>query len=365
MTLFYIGIMSGTSLDGIDLALAKIEDNKTTCIATHDYPIPQMLRETAQRITQGEPLTIQELGTFDHQLGHLYADAVLDFLAQHPQSRSSIRAIGCHGQTVFHQPTGDARFTMQLGDANIIAARTGIDVVADFRRKDMALGGQGAPLVPAFHQTLFTQVDKTRVVLNIGGIANVSILHASGDVLGFDTGPGNGLLDAWCEKHTGQAFDLNGEWACQGKVIPALLSALLSDVYFNAPTPKSTGREYFNLNWLTQFGVDKYSAKDVQRTLIALTARSICDAVSPYQCQEILLCGGGAHNPLIISDIKALQPESCHITTTRSIGINSDYMEALAFAWLAYCRVHHINSNLISVTGASRSIPLGVIYPAD
>lgn len=366
----YIGVMSGTSLDGIDTALVEVSPEKTTFIIGDTTPMPPAIKQSILSLALGQKTDLPTIGVLDNALGHLYAEAVLQLLSKASLSSSDITAIGNHGQTVFHQPTSPTPFTMQLGDANIIAARTTITTVADFRRKDMALGGQGAPLVPAFHQTLFSSKDSTTVVVNIGGIANISVLQPAKATIGYDTGPGNMLLDAWIGQSIGQRYDKDGAYALSGDVIPELLSSLLADAYFHTPSPKSTGREYFNLHWLeqhlTKLRVTPLS-QDVQATLTELTAISIANEIKRYQTglqPECLVCGGGARNQHLMERIKLHLP-NWRTDTTDSKGISSEYMEAIAFAWLAYRRVNNLTSNLPEVTGASKAASLGVIYPAD
>lgn len=364
----YIGVMSGTSMDGVDTALVEIDDDHIELVAHHDTPMPKALKQRLLQVCMGQPTHLIEIGELDHQLGHLFADAVNQLLLKTATNPSEVRAIGNHGQTVFHQPTGAAPFTIQLGDANIIAAKTGIDTIADFRRKDMALGGQGAPLVPAFHQQIFASQDSSVVVLNIGGIANISVLPVNGPVVGYDTGPGNMLMDAWCQLHTGKPFDQDAYFALQGQVNHALLVRLLQEPYFSLPAPKSTGRELFNLDWLKQhLTTDDLFAHDVQNTLCEFSAQSIANEVRRHQQgpkPELLVCGGGARNPLLMGRLTVLLDDWLVMPTTDK-GINGDYMEAMAFAWLAQRRVHGLPSNLPDVTGASKLASLGVVYFAD
>ncbi|ASG06708.1 anhydro-N-acetylmuramic acid kinase [Vibrio anguillarum] len=361
----YIGVMSGTSMDGVDTALVEMDGNQIRLLAHADFPMPEDLKQRLLNVCIGQSTNVQEIGELDHLLGHLFADAVIALLAQSGYQACDIRAIGCHGQTVFHQPNGNTPFTMQLGDANIISSKTGIDTVADFRRKDMALGGQGAPLVPAFHDTIFKSTDSSVVVLNIGGIANISVLRPQQKVLGYDTGPGNILMDAWCFEQTGHKFDDNGMWARSGKVHQPLLERLNQEPYLALNAPKSTGRELFNLPWLQQILAEfSLAAEDVQRTLCEYTALTIATQVAHYQCgpaPELLLCGGGARNPLLV---ERLQAHLAHwsIMPTSDKGVDSDYMEAMAFAWLAQRRLHNLPSNLPEVTGASALASLGVVY---
>ncbi|WP_261816701.1 anhydro-N-acetylmuramic acid kinase [Vibrio gallicus] len=362
----YIGIMSGTSLDGVDLALASFENGNTQCLATFEYPIPWELKQKTLAVCQGQATTLAEIGELNQRFARLYSEATIAFLTQHSIERESITAIGCHGQTVFHQPTGPFPFTTQIGDPNYIAIHTGIKVVADFRSKDIALGGQGAPLVPAYHQTLFSREHSTKVVLNIGGIANISVLKPDTSVLGYDTGPGNMLMDAWIHRHQAKPYDKQGKLAQQGSVNSGLLEQLMTDPFLGQAYPKSTGREHYNLAWLdTQLqNFSDISVADVQATLLEFTARSISE-----QCQyhahgnnnQLMICGGGANNPALVSRIKQLVP-TWQVTDTDAHGISSDYMEALAFAWLAHRRIHQLPSNLPQVTGAREKTSLGVIY---
>ncbi|MDA9557514.1 anhydro-N-acetylmuramic acid kinase [Vibrio sp.] len=363
----YIGVMSGTSMDAVDTALVSFHHNQVQLIAHDDYPMPQELKDRLLNMCLGQATNLLELGEVDYLLGHLFADAVNALIEKSGVKASDIRAIGNHGQTVFHQPTGAAPFTMQLGDANIIAAKTGIDTIADFRRKDMALGGQGAPLVPAFHQTLFQSDDSSVVILNIGGIANISVLRPNEKVLGYDTGPGNMLMDAFGERHTGQKFDKDAEFARQGHLDHDLLTHLLKEPYLATPAPKSTGRELFNMPWLdAQLASFDCEAKDIQRTLCEYTAITIANEVKRFHVgstPELLVCGGGVRNPLLMERLQAHLVD-WSIADTKERGVDSDYMEAIAFAWLAQRRIHNLPSNSPEVTGASQAVSLGVIYPA-
>jgi len=364
----YIGIMSGTSLDGIDTALVEIDNNQVRLLDSYDHPIPDSLKQRILDVSLGQQTSLPEIGQIDHLLGKLYAQAVHALLDKSGHKASDITAIGNHGQTVFHQPAGQTPFTIQLGDANIIAALTQIDTVADFRRKDIALGGQGAPLVPAFHQSLFQSQGSTVVVLNIGGIANLSVLRPQQAVIGYDTGPGNMLMDAWCHLHEGKAFDKDAQLASKGNIDQALLSELLKEPYLALSAPKSTGRELFNLPWLETI-VSRYSTSvaDVQRTLCEYTAQTIANEVSKFKLgdnPELLTCGGGAHNPLLMQRLAELLPE-WQVMPTDDKGVDSNNMEAMAFAWLAYRRIHNQPSNLPEVTGASKLASLGVMYFAD
>ncbi len=359
----YIGVMSGTSLDGIDLVAVKFTGQTPHLLAKRMMAFPQKMKELLIALSQGEKITLQEIGQINHLLGQTYADCINLFIEEYQINKHDIQAIGCHGQTVFHQPESEYPFTMQLGDANIIAIKTGILTVADFRRKDMALGGQGAPLVPAFHAAMFSDPNICRVIVNIGGIANITILQPNEAVEGYDTGPGNMLMDAWINKHKGSAFDRNGEWASEGLVDLAFLHQLLSAPYFSKPQPKSTGRELFHLTWLEEqialFG-QSLKAEDIQASLLRFTARSIANEIKMRPAGELLVCGGGAKNQQLM---KALQEELplWKVIDTDSI-MDSDYVEAIAFAWLASRTLSGKPGNLPEVTGASRECLLGAIY---
>ncbi|SAI92933.1 anhydro-N-acetylmuramic acid kinase [Klebsiella aerogenes] len=363
----FIGVMSGTSLDGVDVVLAAINENMVAQQASLSYPIPVNLKEDILAICQGQQLTLSQLGRLDNRLGRLFSDAVLALMRQQNLQPEDVVAIGCHGQTVWHEPTGDAPHTMQIGDNNQIAAHTGVTVVGDFRRRDMALGGQGAPLVPAFHQALLAHPVERRMVLNIGGIANLSLLVPGQPVRGYDTGPGNMLMDAWIWRQCGKPYDKDAQWASEGKVLLPLLQDMLSDPWFPLPAPKSTGREYFNYGWLEKHlaRFTHLRGQDVQATLTELTAVTISEQVLlSGGCERLLVCGGGARNPLLMARLAALLPGT-EVTTTDDAGISGDDMEALAFAWLAWRTLAGLPGNLPSVTGASEATILGAIYPAN
>lgn len=364
----YIGIMSGTSLDGIDTALVETNGHQIRLLAHDEFKIDKQLRQDVLDVCIGQQTNLVSIGRLDHRLGLAFAQAVNQLINKHHLNPNEIMAIGSHGQTVFHDPDGPYPFTMQLGDANIICAQTQIHTVADFRRKDMAYGGQGAPLVPAFHQALFGHLKTNIIVLNMGGIANISLI-SEGKTLGYDTGPANMLMDAWIERHTGQKYDRDGHFAAQGSVHEKLLERLLSEPFFSRATPKSTGRELFNLPWLDkQLEGLEISPQDVQATLLELTAQSIVNEVNQFtkaeKENELLACGGGAQNPLLMARIKALLP-NWQIDNTLKYGVDSDYMEAMAFAWLAHQTIHQKTGNLAAVTGASQNAILGAVYFAD
>ncbi|MEZ8131946.1 anhydro-N-acetylmuramic acid kinase [Enterovibrio norvegicus] len=363
----YIGIMSGTSLDGIDIVAADFSASAPALFHKAMYPFPDALKSKLIGLSKGEPITLEEIGTIDHFLGKTYTETVNRFLAETGLDPNDVLAIGCHGQTVFHKPTGPMPFTMQLGDANLIATLTGITTVADFRRKDMALGGQGAPLVPAFHQSLFADATTSRVVLNIGGIANISVIEPNKPVVGFDTGPGNMLMDSWINHHKGKAYDHDGEWAASGTINRSLLEQMLSEPYFDLPAPKSTGRELFHQGWLnTQLALLNESVlpEDVQATLLAFTATSIANDVKSISEGELLVCGGGAQNAALMASLQRLLPR-WQVMPTDAKGIDGDSLEALAFAWLAKQAMEGKPGNVPEVTGASRPCRLGAIYYPD
>ncbi|MCW8820846.1 MAG: anhydro-N-acetylmuramic acid kinase [Sulfurovum sp.] len=351
----YIGIMSGTSLDGVDVVLCEINNSECTLVSALEYPIPLELKSDILTMIESKN-TLGAVGEIDHRLGLLFTQAVGAMLIRESIDARSIKAIGLHGQTLWHAPTGEHPFSMQLGDPNILTAKTGIAVVADFRRKDIALGGQGAPFAPAFHDFIFSNINDAVCVVNIGGMANITVL---GDkLIGYDTGCGNVLLDMWIAEHEGRAYDKDGEWARSGTVDYALLDAMISDDYFSHPYPKSTGREKFNTDWLQSHLRGKtHNPEDVQRTLLELTALSISNEVLKFNRDIALLCGGGSKNSFLVDRIKALMPN-----VEVAIAQNADYIEAMTFAWLAYKRVHKEVVNLKDVTGASDNAILGGIY---
>ncbi|OOF61585.1 anhydro-N-acetylmuramic acid kinase [Rodentibacter pneumotropicus] len=368
---YYIGIMSGTSLDGVDIALVDFSLSKPKLVASDFTPMPNDLREKITTLVQSGETTLKQLGMLDHQLGLLYVDCVNHFLQSRKFPAEQIQAIGCHGQTIWHSPLGRFPFTMQIGDMNLLAARTGITTVGDFRRKDMAFGGQGAPLVPAFHQAVFFDPNYATVVLNIGGISNVSLLIPNQPVMGFDTGTGNTLLDQWIEKHLGIPYDKNGEWAATGQINEVLLDNLLEESFFRQPPPKSTGRELFNLSWLEQkiqnitTNSTALLPQDIQATLVEFTVSSIAASLNSIDTtlpKRLLVCGGGAKNKFIMQRLANSLP-NWEIYTTNKFGMDADYVEAAAFAWLAYRRINHQTGNLPDVTGAQRAVGLGAIFP--
>lgn len=360
----YLGLISGTSVDGIDAALASFEPAPRLHAAL-TLAYPPGLRTRLLELAQGDgATTLDEIGGLDARIAECFAQAALAVLERAGLSPQDVTALGSHGQTLRHRPNANPRFTMQLGDPNVIAERTGITTVADFRRADFAAGGEGAPLLPIFHATLFAHSGEVRGVLNLGGIANLSVLQADGSVLGFDVGPANGLLDAWCALHTGAAFDRDGTFAARGQADHVLLERLLDEDYFRAAPPKSTGREQFHLDWLrARLEERALKAEDVQATLVELTASSVADAVHSYAkgARELLVCGGGTHNPLLMHALQsALAPLAVYSTAGR--GVDPDYVEATAFAWLARERLAGRPGNLPGVTNAKGLRVLGGVY---
>lgn len=358
----YIGLMSGTSADGIDAALVDFNSAKPVLVEHHFTEFNTELRVRILALNHPGHDEINRLGELDHLLGKVFAEAANTLLEKSGVTASDIRAIGSHGQTIRHHP--QLAFTLQIGDPNIIAAKTGITTVADFRRRDMAHGGQGAPLVPAFHQTILTNTEYDTAVVNIGGVANITFLpcDTQKSILGFDTGPGNNLMDAWTQQHLQKTHDKNGDWAKQGTASIDLLEKLLSDAYFKTPPPKSTGPEYFNLTWLQKHLSHRYKDVDVQATLAELTAVTITHAVKNLMTQgEILICGGGVHNQYLMQRLASLL-EPLHVGSTEAHGVNPDWMEAMAFAWLAKQTLERKPGNVTQVTGAKQSAILGGVY---
>ncbi|MFP8966682.1 anhydro-N-acetylmuramic acid kinase [Pokkaliibacter sp. CJK22405] len=365
---YYIGLMSGTSMDGIDAVLAEISSPNSPLairtVSTASAPFSAELYKTLDSLSRSGEDEIYRLGQADIHLAHTYASLVESLLTNSGIHRDEIMAIGSHGQTIRHHPDIATPFTLQIGDPNTLAELTDINVVGDFRRRDIAAGGEGAPLVPAFHQALFGSTDDFRILLNIGGMANISILGQQ-DLLGYDTGPGNILMDSWCRQHLGKGFDHNGEWAASGKIDTALLDSLLGEAYFHAPFPKSTGRELFNLTWLKSHTEDfSLSPEDIQATLTELTATSIANEISKHNSAgEIYVCGGGALNSHLMSRLANALPR-WKVKSTTDLGVDPQWMEALAFAWLARQRVHKLPANAPTVTGAKGLRILGALYEA-
>jgi len=363
----YLGLISGTSADGVDVALCSFTAHPRLHAAlTHPYPEP--LRRRILALAQGDGrIALDELGALNVEIAQDFANAANLLLRQQGIAPQQITALGSHGQTVRHRPQAAQPYTMQLGDGNVIAERTGIATVTDFRGRDIAAGGQGAPLAPAFHAAMLARDGRARVVLNLGGIANITILAAERDapLRGFDTGPASCLLDAWAQLHLDTPFDAGGAFAARGTPNAPLLSRLLADPYFAAPPPKSTGREVFHLHWLQQhLAAVALAPEDVQATLLALSARSIADAVRRHApgASELLVCGGGVHNPVLMAAIGAeLAP--LPVVSTAARGVDPDFVEAMLFAWLARERIAgHAVKNFFGVTGARGPRVLGAVY---
>ena len=369
MSELYLGLMSGTSMDGIDAVLAEFRDHSfRRVVAAHTTRYPAALRRRLLRVAQDrEALDPLEFCELDQAVARTFARAAGMLLSRRPREARRVRAIGSHGQTVFHEP--EAKFSLQLGDPNLIAALTALTTVADFRRRDLALGGQGAPLVPGFHHAVFASPRESRCVVNIGGIANVTIIPgADADrVRGFDTGPGNGLLDEWSSAHGRGAFDRGGRWAASGACDARLLEALLEDPYFGRKPPKSTGRGAFNLRWARRRfpRLGRLQGASVQRTLLELTARTIADAVARHapSTRRVLVCGGGVHNTQLMRRLRELLSPRL-VQDTGAYGLDPMHVEGAAFAWLAMRAIRGLPGNVPAVTGASRPAVLGGVYPA-
>ena len=365
---YYIGLMSGTSLDGIDAGLYDFTEQKAQVIDFYYQAYPAEIKEKIQVISSGTPLSLKEYGELDTQLGEFYAQACLSLLKQSNIKALAIKAIGSHGQTLYHSPNSSLPFSLQIGDPNIICHRTNITTIADFRRKDIAAGGQGAPLVPAFHRALFYNPIKNNVIVNIGGIANITVLpkEASQAVYGFDTGPGNTLMNHWISQHKNEPYDANGDWAATGKLQNTLLVHLKNDLYFSKTMPKSTGTEYFSKQWLRQklSTYTQYKAEDIQYTLCQLTAETIAEAIllSAPETDDVFICGGGVHNKTLMDCLSSLLKKP--ILSTEALGVPPDQVEAMAFAWLAKQSLEGLTGNLPEATGADSSVILGGIYQA-
>ncbi|GLH32182.1 anhydro-N-acetylmuramic acid kinase [Pseudomonas sp. BR1R-5] len=360
----YLGVMSGTSLDGLDIALIE-QGEQLKLLATHYLPMPADLRQQLLALCASGPDEIARAALAENRWASLAAEGIQQLLKTQGLQPDAIRAIGSHGQTIRHEPARG--FTVQIGNPALLAELTGITVVADFRRRDVAAGGQGAPLVPAFHETLFGRLGQRLAVLNVGGFSNLSLIEHDKPVHGFDCGPGNVLLDAWVERKRGQAYDADGAWAATGVVQTDLLDALLSDPFFAGSGPKSTGREVFNLPWLDGHlaRMPHYRDEDVQATLLELTARSIIESLRDAQqgTEALLVCGGGVRNGALMARLDALLPDA-RVTSTQAYGVDPDWVEGMAFAWLAHCCLEGIAANRPSVTAAKGLRVLGAIYPA-
>jgi anhydro-N-acetylmuramic acid kinase len=359
----YVGIMSGTSLDGIDTALLDFSGSKPRLLATHYQAYPETLKQTLLSLHQPTQNELHHTQLVANELAQGYAAATQTLLLAANANAKDVCAIGCHGQTIRHRP--DAGYTVQLGNAALLAELSGITVVSDFRSRDIAAGGQGAPLVPAFHHKMLRHPAIHRVIVNIGGISNLTNLPPGQATSGFDCGPGNLLMDAWTSRHLGLPYDKDGTWAASGVIIPALLQAFLDEPYLHACPPKSCGRDLFNMGWIEQYLHGKEAPADVQATLLALTGHAIGDAILSYcpGAEEIYLCGGGAHNQTLARHLRTALPD-CRIQLTDALGIEADWLEAIAFAWLAQQTLQSHCANLPEATGARHPCILGAIYQA-
>lgn len=355
----YIGIMSGTSMDGIDIALCDINTDACRLLHYEEYPFPPRLKEEILELIGGLT-TLAKVGELHAKLGELFADKIQQFLHAYKINPKDINAIGLHGQTLWHEPHGEPAFSMQLGDANRVVARFGIRTITDFRNIDIANGGEGAPLTPAFHKFLFSKIGKNIGVLNIGGMANLTVLGEK--LKGWDTGCGNVLLDMWMQKTQEKSYDEDGAFAQSGQVDEEMLKNMLDDSYFQKLPPKSTGREYFNESWLASFMpiFNTIEDSDIQRTLLELTAKTIAEDVNRASLTELVVCGGGAKNTFLMERLTALC--KCEVKRSEDHGVNSEALEAMAFAWFAYKRCEGEVVELGSVTGAKQNSLLGAIY---
>ena len=366
MSQLFIGLMSGTSMDGIDAVLVDFAGDGPVTVSSHCRKYPPELRQQLDDALQLPDPRTTDLSELDRLIGKNFAAASNALLESTGLSPDQVIAIGSHGQTIRHAPDAAEPYSLQLGDAGMISALTGIDTVADFRSADIAAGGQGAPLVPAFHAAVFADNAEDRVVVNIGGIANITILPAPPDrhISGFDTGPGNTLMDVWIRRHRGEMLDANGAWAATGQADARLLAAMLQDAYFRASPPKSTGREYFNQAWLSSYLQEiNIEAADVQATLCELTAVTIADAIELHApaTRRVLACGGGAHNDFLMQRLAAALPEMT-VESTLAVGVDPDWVEAVAFAWLAKQHLAGRPGNVPAVTGARETVVLGEVF---
>lgn len=364
---YFIGLISGTSVDGIDCALVEFTDNKPRLVATHFVTIDHALREKILKLCEGTEIDLKMYGQVDVEIGRRFATAANELLENESITAATIKAIGSHGQTVYHQPVGEFPFTLQLGDPNTIAQHTGITTVADFRRRDMTVGGEGAPLAPLMHRNCFQSATEDRVVINIGGISNITVLNKDGQCAAFDTGPGNVLMDFWIDKCKQQTIDNDGDWARTGEVNQELLELLLQEEYFSLPHPKSTGRELFNGHWLENklnAIEEDVSGADVQATLLQLTVSTIVAEIQRSAAPaKVYVCGGGVHNSVLMEKLQQTLSD-CTVNSTSALGVDPDWVEAIAFAWMAKQTIEGRASDTSAFTGASQATILGGIYQA-
>jgi len=368
MTALYVGLMSGTSMDGIDAALVDCYSAKPHLLATHSKPWPDAIREQLEQAQRLDDEAVFELHALDRAIAEQFAAATLELLALANTENDEIVAIGSHGQTIRHRPHSESPFSLQLGNGQHIADLTGIRTVSDFRSADIKAGGEGAPLAPTYHNAVLRSHSENRCVINIGGIANITLLPADDaqPVSGYDTGPGNNLMDGWIKQDRSLPYDNRGEWARSGKVNDTLLARLNDDAYFQLAPPKSTGFEYFNQDWLRQYAVDDLPAEDVQATLCELTATTLADAIlaSEIKIERVLLCGGGVHNAYCLERLQS-RLGTLPVESTEQLGVHPDWVEAMAIAWLAHCHVEGKPGNLPSVTGARAAVVLGTLSAPD
>jgi anhydro-N-acetylmuramic acid kinase len=360
MSELYIGVMSGTSLDSVDIVLCKIDANSCELIYSAEYPFDSELKNDILNVISSK-VTLKTIGEIDTRLGDLYTECLCAFIRHNEIESENVRAIGLHGQTMWHAPNGEFPFSMQLGNSNKLTEHTGISVVSDFRQKDIALGGQGAPLTPAFHKEVFSKLDKNVAVLNIGGMANISLLDD--ELIGYDTGAGNVLMDTWISQKRNLSYDKDGAWANSGHVNAELLKSMLSDPYFSKPAPKSCGRELFNEKWLKKH-LENFSfviEQDVQATLLQFTVDSIVNEIKKTNTELLIVCGGGAKNSALMKKLR-VELKNMEVARSDKYDISSDFMEAMAFAWLAYKRIHKEKVDIKSVTGARENSILGCVY---
>ena len=361
----FAGLMSGTSMDGVDAVLVDLGQAQPQLLGHHQLAYPAELLQSLQQASRGAALTASQWLDLDHQVAAQFGLAIAALLTTTQIQPDQVAAVGSHGQTVWHQPDGDHPNSWQLGNPSVIAAQTGIPVVADFRRMDIALGGQGAPLAPAFHAAVFAHPQADRTILNLGGIANITVLNPTSEITGYDTGPANCLLDCHYRKVFDQPYDKNGDWAATGQVNTDLLDAMLADSYFAADAPKSTGLEYFSWGWVTHY-LQQHDCRDadLQATLTELSVQTIAAEITKAGSTEVYACGGGVNNTYLMQRLAQALPENCRLATTAEQGLDPQQVEAMAFAWFAQQRLAGKPANLPSVTGASSPCLLGSIYQA-
>ncbi len=360
MKKLYIGVMSGTSLDGVDVVSCVIDKETCKLLHSYEYDFDKGLKSDILLTINGET-TLKTIGEIDTRLGYLYAKCINDFTQKFDIKKEDIEAVGVHGQTLWHEPNSKTPFSMQLGNASVVQVQTGLKIVSDFRQKDIALGGQGAPFAPAFHEFLFSSLKKSVAVLNIGGMANITLI--SDKLQGYDTGCGNVLLDFWINKNKNSAYDKDGVWAKSGEINNELLADILAESFFKRNAPKSTGRELFNETWLDKYlqNYQDLKAEDVQATLLALTVKSIANEVKKTKIDLLIVCGGGVKNKELMRSLSE-ELVTVKVVPSDEVGVSSDFMEAMAFSWLGYKRVKKEKVNLSSVTGAKQNTILGCIY---